>query len=348
MRGPVTDEARRDIVDARVETLREIVARRGAGAIVLRTRRDFAWLTLGGSNHVLMSTETGVAPIVITPDDAVVLAPVNEHARLVDEELRGLPLRALSLPWWDDEAAARETNELTANPAILEVEDVADEVERLRTRLAPLEHQRMAALADEVNAVVGDALEHVGAGDTEEDLAGALVGRLTAAGARVPVLLVAADDRIDRYRHPIPTSTAIRGRVMAVVVAERWGLHVAATQFRELVPRPAPVEARAAAISDVLARMRAQTVPGNTFGDVFAAARAAYADNGMADEWTLHHQGGSIGYAARERIATPDDQTAIGAGMAFAWNPSAVGYKAEETLYLDDDGAQHVLTTTRT
>jgi hypothetical protein len=56
--------------------------------------------------------------------------------------------------------------------------------------------------------------------------------------------------------------------------------------------------------------------------------------------------GGSIGYAARERIATPGDKTPIRPGMAFAWNPSAVGYKAEQTLYLDQDGTQHILTST--
>jgi hypothetical protein len=32
--------------------------------------------------------------------------------------------------------------------------------------------------------------------------------------------------------------------------------------------------------------------------------------------------------------------------MAFAWNPSAVGFKLEEALYLDSDGSQHILTTT--
>ena len=57
---------------------------------------------------------------------------------------------------------------------------------------------------------------------------------------------------------------------------------------------------------------------------------AAYDRAGMGEEWSLHHQGGSIGYQAREQIATPNDSTPIVPGMAFAWNPSTVGFKREE------------------
>jgi hypothetical protein len=181
---------------------------------------------------------------------------------------------------------------------------------------------------------------------SEESLGGDVGALLADEGARLPVILVAADERISRFRHPIATSNQIRSRVMVVVVAERWGLHVAATQFRELEPLSQQLRERAAAIAQVVDAMREASTVGNTLGDVLAAARAAYAYNGLDNEWTLHHQGGSIGYAARERIAKPDDETPIRPGMAFAWNPSAVGYKAEETLYLDENGGQHVLTTT--
>jgi Xaa-Pro aminopeptidase len=133
---------------------------------------------------------------------------------------------------------------------------------------------------------------------------------------------------------------------MVVVVAERWGLHVAATQFREFEPAAPDLRERAGSIEHVVDAMQSATHVGNSLGDVLAAARAAYAERGLENEWTLHHQGGSIGYAARERIATPGDKTPIRPGMAFAWNPSAVGYKAEQTLYLDQDGTQHILTST--
>ena len=341
------DEATRaQLVQHRVEQLRALVERHGASAIRLDSRRDFAWLTLGGQNHVLLATETGVAPVVITKEDAVVLAPVNEFDRILAEETSGLPLRAVSLAWWDDSAVANEASAIAGKGRILTAGDVADELEELRTGLVPAEHERMEWLGNVINQALAEALDAVERGVSEESLGGDVGALLADEGARLPVILVAADERISRFRHPIATSTQIRGRVMVVVVAERWGLHVAATQFRELEPLGEQLRERAAAIAHVVDAMRQASTVGNTLGDVLAAARAAYTDNGLENEWTLHHQGGSIGYAARERIAKPDDRTPIRPGMAFAWNPSAVGYKAEETLYLDENGAQHIVTTT--
>lgn len=345
--GALAPEVRGALVGERIDAVREIALRNDAAAIVLGKRRDFAWLTLGGLNHVLLTTESGVGPIVVTRDDAAVLAPANEYDRLVDEELPGLPLRTVSIPWWDDDALDAQVRELAADGVVLSDADVADELDAVRTALAPVEHERMRVIATQANAMLDDALAGVGAGIAEHDVEAALVAATAEFGARLPVILVAADERIERYRHPIATDASVRGRVMVVVVVEKWGLHVAATGFRELAPRSALIEQRAAAIGEVLARMRETTVAGKTLGDVLAAARTAYEEEAMPGEWMLHHQGGTIGYAARERIAKPADMTPIRPGMAFAWNPSAVGYKAEETLYLDADGNQHVLTSTR-
>jgi Xaa-Pro dipeptidase len=328
---------RADIVRSRVIALQDLLRERRASALWLDTRHDFAWLTLGGQNHVLYTSETGVAPLLITPDDAVVLAPINEHDRIAAEEIAGLPLRIQSRPW--PESPAAPDSALTAT-------DIADELESLRTALVPEEHERMGWIAGTVQEVCSSVLAPVDPGRTTED---DLIADATAAflrrGVRLPVILVAADDRIDRFRHPISAGKTIHRRVMLIVCAERWGLIVAHTQFAEFAALT-PDQLRAAdGTAHVLAAMRAATVPGNTLGDVLGAARTAYADHGVPDEWTLHHQGGTTGYRARERIAKPTDVTPIRPGMAFAWNPSITGFKREETLYLDSAGERHVLTT---
>jgi Xaa-Pro dipeptidase len=66
-------------------------------------------------------------------------------------------------------------------------------------------------------------------------------------------------------------------------------------------------------------------------------------DEGLGREWTNHHQGGTIGYAPRERIATPGDGTVLEAGMAVAWNPSVPGGKAEATLLVTPDDPETIL-----
>src|SRR5690606_17493248 len=78
------------------------------------------------------------------------------------------------------------------------------------------------------------------------------------------------------------------------------------------------------------------------FGEVFAALQAAYESQGEAEQWKLHHQGGAIAYQSRERIATPGDTTVIQVGQAFAWNPSIVGCKSEDTILLGADGFEIV------
>jgi Xaa-Pro aminopeptidase len=338
------------LVAARIQAIRNILHTRSARGILLDARRDFAWLTLGGQNHILYTTETGVAPILVALDDAVVLAPVNEFDRINDEEIDGLPLRIESAAWWDNSAANERAAELVGDGRVLKPADCASELTALRSVLDPVEHERMTWLASVINEVVSEITARVVANGkartNEDDLVAWTMAAFAEKAVRLPVVLVASDERIERYRHPLPITRPIERRVMLVVVAERWGLHVAHTQFMELEPRSSELAERAAAISDVLDAMREATTPGNTLGDVLAAARAAYDRAGMGEEWSLHHQGGSIGYQAREQIATPNDATPIVPGMAFAWNPSTVGFKREETLYLDADGTQVVLTTT--
>jgi antitoxin VapB len=84
------------------------------------------------------------------------------------------------------------------------------------------------------------------------------------------------------------------------------------------------------------------TRPGRTLADAFDDVRRLYAETGFPDEWRRHHQGGITGYASREVIATPYTQVEIEPGMAFAWNPSVTGAKAEETFVLTESGPELV------
>ena len=329
-RHPTTTE-----VQARIEVVRELLARRGAHRAMLRLRRNFAWLTIGGDGHVVLSTETAVATIAIDARTARVLAPVNEADRLADGDLSGLPFEIERHPWETSARLDRDGDGQTLDDDALE-----EELSPVRATLGDLEQERMAWLGLKVTHALDGVAAGLAPGVTELE-ASAQIGReLGADGIRAPVLLVAADDRIARYRHPLPTAVPIRRRAMLVAVAERWGLHVALTRVRELEPPSDNLDRRRLATRDVLEAMLSASAPGRTLGSIFEAARRAYADAGFPDEWRLHHQGGLLGYRPRERLATPGDPTVLAPGMAVAWNPSITGAKLESSHLLTDRSGQ--------
>lgn len=321
--------------DERVARVRELVDERPAGGALLATRRNFAWLTVGGLNHVVVGSDEGAVPLLVTRDAVVALAPVNEAPRVREEELAGLPIEVVETPWSDPAAAADEAARRAGGP-ILRDGELETTLVDTRARLVAVEHARMRRLATDLARIVGDGMAGIEAGASEDEAVGSVAGRLLAEGIRAPVLLAAADERIDRYRHPLPVGRRVERRMMIVVVGERYGLHVAVTRFAELAEPPPELRARERATDGVLDAMIGATRAGATLGAVLDAARRAYAAAGFADEWRLHHQGGTIGYGSRERIATPGDATPLAAGMAVAWNPSITGTKAEATLVVTD------------
>ena len=325
----------------RLDAVRALLERRGAPAALLSTRRNVAWLTAGSDAHIVLSSETAVASLLVTRDAAVCITQNIEAARLAEEELEGLGIETVPVPWWESDAidaeAARRTG---AEP--LDDDAIEPDLVPLRSVLAPLDRDRFAELGRIGREAVTGALATIAEDATEDDLAAELVGRLV--GVRAPVVLVAADDRLTRFRHPLPKGASIRRRVMLVLVAERWGLHVALTRIRELEPPSGDLARRIQAVGDVERAMHEATRVGATLGDVFLAAQEAYAAAGFPDEWRDHHQGGTIAYQGREVIATPGDETRIEAGMAFAWNPSIAGAKVEDTFVLEDDGSRRLVT----
>jgi antitoxin VapB len=177
-------------------------------------------------------------------------------------------------------------------------------------------------------------------GQTEDDLAALAAHELRQRGLVPWVLLVAADERIRRHRHPLPAGRHVERYFMLVTCAERGGLIAACSRLAHFGKVPADLAARHRAVCTVDAALIAATRPGAGFGTIFAEAQAAYAAVGFADEWRNHHQGGSTGYLPREVKAAPGESTAALADQAFAWNPSIAGTKSEDTVLCRASGPE--------
>ncbi len=145
--------------------------------------------------------------------------------------------------------------------------------------------------------------------------------------------------------HPIPTAGPIRRRAMAVICAEQGGLIASATRLFSFGKGDPAWHDRQKAICHVDAVMMTHTRPGTTYGEIFAATRKAYEQAGFPDGWQYHHQGGPTGYRTREGRATPGNATRVIANQAYAWNPSLVAAKSEDTILVTVAGFEIITAT---
>lgn len=329
----------------RRQDLLETMDRSGLGAVLLSLPANFAWYTGGADNRVDPSVPLGVATVLVTPDAEYVVTDNIEASRMREEQTPGFEV--IEYPWYEE--APPLYRELAGGASLgadfpLEgARDVSEEVAPLRYVLDAEAIALYRRAGAETAAAMEEAAASVSVGTTEYEAGAELVAACRRRGLTTSVTLVAADERIARYRHPIPHGDTIQRRVMLVVCAERGGLYVSLTRIVNFEEPEPELARRQEASEEVLRRMREEaTHPGRTFAEAFDDCKSFYTEAGFPNEWRLHHQGGMAGYAAREVIASPETHQEIQVGQAFAWNPSITGAKAEETFILTEDGPEVV------
>jgi Xaa-Pro aminopeptidase len=179
---------------------------------------------------------------------------------------------------------------------------------------------------------IGEAARLFEPGIRECEAAGRLRECTSARSLESVVTLVAADERIAKYRHPIVTDKEARETIMVVTCARRWGLIAAATRIVRFVPVTRELQRKHDATVFVDATMIAATRPGVALAEILQAGISAYRARRFGKEWKLHHQGGPTGYAPREFVVTPRDKRSVMPNQAVAWNPSITGTKSEDTI----------------
>lgn len=334
----------------KVELVRKWLGTAGVDAAILQTHANFAWITSGGNNLVQTSTEQGVAAVVITADRAAVVTTNIEGRRIADEQIPPEWFEVLEYPWHAPDHRAILIEGVIGNGRLFN--DLAGSANtpgtgltELRRILVPEEVERYRMLAQDAAFAVESACRSIKLHDSELDMA-ALVASLCLSKEILPVVnLVAADERISRYRHPLPTANRVDRTLLVALTARRAGLHASLTRT-VCFGKPDPEqEHRHRTCARIDARMIHTSRPGTSLSDVLAAGIDQYSAQGYRDDWQNHHQGGLTGYASREILTTPSSGYLIKANQALAWNPSIAGAKSEDTILVLSNGAE-VLTTT--
>jgi Xaa-Pro aminopeptidase len=317
----------------RVEAL---LAERGLNALLLRRISSFAWYTAGGASYVNTATDLGIASLLLTPKGKYLVTNNIEAPRLEREEKlleQGYEIKVS--PWHETQdmvGRLAQGLELGADTPYPGAVDLSGEIAHLRAALTPEEGERFRTVAQATGQALEAAARRLRPGLSEFQVAAVLAQECYERGVSPIVVLIAADERVRNFRHPISTDKKVERYVMLVVCGRRWGLVASATRLVHFGPLPDELRRKQGACAQVDAAFIAATRPGASLAEVFRAGTAAYARTGFPDEWTLHHQGGSAGYEPREYLGLPTATEVVEPGQVFAWNPSITGVKSEDTI----------------
>ena len=312
------------------------------GGILINAQHNFAWLTCGGSNGIDQSREAGAGWLFVRRDGRrFVLANRIEMPRLVNEVLNGQNYESIEFDWEEEKAnpaivvdralsLLENGNRVAADLPVGGCDKVVEaSLTHLRCRLTESEVARYRLLGRDAGEAIGRMVRSLEPGLTEREIANRGAEALGNCGARAVVALVAADQRMGEYRHPVATERRWEKSVMVVVCARRGGLIVSLTRIACVGAADDELRRRTEACARVNADLYDATRPDVTGRELYLAASRGYEREGFAGEERRHHQGGPTGYRTREWVAHPQCEERVQSPQAFAWNPRLRALKSK-------------------
>ncbi|KAL0485759.1 hypothetical protein AKO1_003266 [Acrasis kona] len=349
----------------KVEGIRKHLSIKNIYGISISLQQNFAWLTCGGRNYVGTHTEKGIATIYVDALNVILITNNIEANRIISEELGNCgevtklqehQTNQIQLIEYDWYGPALSTKALLFKNKVIKSEQVnieSDEdpiasaiLSTLRCKLNKFEIDRYKLLGRDCGALIAKvAKHHIRRGVSESELTSKVAEECYKLNIVPVVILIASDERVDNFRHPIPHfSKCVQNKVMLVLCGRRYGLIASVTRMVHIGPIPSELRAKHDAVCYVDAVAMSMTKVGNNGSKIFERIKHAYEEKNFGGEWKLHHQGGQTGYMSREWKACDGDSHQILAESAFAWNPSITGTKSEDTIVINGDGECEIIT----
>lgn len=330
-----------------------IRARHGDRPMLLTTPGSVNWSTGGLSDVVDITAANDPVWVVETSSARALITSEIEAPRLRgDFDLDALGWELLTVPWYEADApvvaacrfAGRSLRDFISDREGLG-DVVVNDIVRERMKLTPPEQHELRLLGALAAHALESSIDQWQPGVTSDvDVAALVSSALESHGAKAVCLIVGGDDRLRQFRHPLAIGEVLSSAVMAVVVARRGGLHVAATRTA-VISENDPILSLTNDVEVVHQEVLRATVPGRTWGDATEALAKGYENIGKPGVWREHFQGGPIAFEQREFELAPGQHESTfwdspcDVGMAVAWNPSLRGgAKIEETYLLETDG----------
>ena len=331
----------------KLSKLRAILAERQLQGIYIKRQDDFAWLTCGGRNYVGVG-DMGNCGLLVTQDRCYAVSNNIERPRMIDENhLEDMGFEYHSFVWHDGAQEGKILSSLVPSGKIGYdyggKDNIFPDIKAVRMDLTEAEIDRYLQIGKDASEAIESAALTVRKGMTEYEIAAQIIKNMEDRGLEELSCMVAADERIFKYRHPLPTSKCAEGRLQMGGNFRRDGLVICLTRYASFGPLSSELENQMKANQLIDCTLIAASEPGTILCDALLKGKAKYEELGYADEFNKHHQGGPIGYAGRDYRVDFGVTDTVKDHQGFCWNPSITGTKSEDT-YVVEKGKRTAVT----
>jgi len=318
----------------------------GFDAIVIGRQDNFAWFTSGGSNRVVNTSELGFGLLILTAEKTWLVAHIMDGPRILEEEMGGWKVEPVFLRWYEEGRDTRAANLVKGRRVLSDVPLAGAvcepaQLHALHYPLTELEITRCRKLGGMTERILREVSDAVQPGMTERDVEAMLLGEYARENMTADVLLVGADDRISKYRHPVPTDRRIERLLLLHPAVRKWGLHANVTRMVYFGQGlPAELARRYDAVGAVEAAAISLSVPGTRFCDILEAEKEVYRQHGFGEEWRNHYVGGITGYLLADPTLCLQPDKTVSVNQAFDWFVTITGAKGEELCLTTANGPE--------
>ena len=314
-------------------------------ALIINRQDNFSWFTSGGDSHVFSSSEQGAAFIVITKNRKYLCAYPMDGYRIMNEEIKNCGFELKTTNWYEDNPLTLakkliKGKKVGSDIIINKAEFLSNELVDLHYPLTDLEVNRYIWLGKKCDEYFANIAMEVKPGQTEYQVGAVVLKEFYRNGISIDVLIIGSDERIFKYRHPMPTNKKIDKYVLLAVSVKKWGLHANISRLIYFGKPPAEILNKYRAACIIQASIIDFLKPGMLFKDVFEFIKKQYKKLGYPEEWKKHYQGAITGYITADLFALLSEDKKARSNQTFTWIVTITGVKSEELSFLNEEKAK--------
>ena len=340
---------RRAEIEEKLIRVRALLENEKKEAFLFLKHPNFSWITAGAKGFVANCFDDSAIAILVTKTGAYAICNVIEEPRVKEEEhLEELGFEFMVYAWQKNgihDAVKKQVgnvNTVLCDTPFAEACVATDLLRPLRIQFTKNEIGRWLHLGDVMSKALEEYLATVTPGMTEYEIAGGISKALWKHNIEQVMHLVSVDERVDKYRHALPTDKKLRNNLLVAINGRYKGL---VTTVSRMVYCGKPSEEFSSQYRDCC-DMEMETMFKAQVGadelEMYDTLRQAYDKRGYSDMFDKHGQGGCQGYWPREYMITPDAHYTVRENMAYCYNPVVDGTKAEDAFLVLPEGLTHI------